>query len=297
MLKTKWLNYHHLYYFHTIAHEGGVAKAALKLRLGQPTLSTQLRQFEDSLGEKLFERKHKSLVLTETGRMVLSYANDIFRLGGELLDSVSDQHHAIKSHIQIGATDTVPKYVTARLVESSRAFKDCVVTVREGATEALLRELESHELDLVICNTSPSLLTTKKLYARKVKSLPVLVCGAKKFVGLKKGFPESLAHQPIVFPTTQCKFHHDLRHFFLLRDIPLNIVAEIQDSSLSKILGIHGVGLLPISEFATRELVQAKLLFPIGLIESVQEEIWLVGTQRKIQNPIAEHILKTFTLS
>lgn len=273
-----------------------MAKAAQKLRLGQPTLSTQLRQFEDSLGEKLFERQHKQLVLTEVGRMVLAYANDIFKLGGELLDSIADQHHSHKSHVQIGATDTVPKHVTAKLVESARSFKDCVVTVREASTDILLRELESHELDLVVCNSAPASLSAQKLFAKKVKTINVIVCAAKKYVGLKKDFPDSLAHQPIILPTTQSKFHHDLRHYFSQKNIPLNVVAEIQDTSLSKILGIHGVGLLPISEFATRELVEAKLLYPLGTIDSVQEEIWLVGSERKIQNPIADHIFKNFKL-
>ena len=86
-----WINYHHLYYFKTIAEEQSVSKAALKLRLGQPTLSAQLKQFEDVLGVQLFDRKHKRLILTEQGRIALQYSQNIFRLGDEMIDALNDR--------------------------------------------------------------------------------------------------------------------------------------------------------------------------------------------------------------
>ena len=99
-----WLNYHHLFYFRAIATEGSVIKAARKLRLGQPTLSTQLKQFEDNLGQQLFERKGRTLQLTEAGQMVLEYANEIFALGDEMVEAINDRLHSGRVDVTIGAS-------------------------------------------------------------------------------------------------------------------------------------------------------------------------------------------------
>ncbi len=98
MATSKWINYHHLYYFKTIAEEESVSKAAHKLRLGQPTLSAQLKQFEEQLGVQLFERKHKKLLLTEQGRIALDYAQNIFRLGGEMFEVLNDHITPTRVH-------------------------------------------------------------------------------------------------------------------------------------------------------------------------------------------------------
>src|SRR3989338_5357862 len=109
------LNYHHLYYFKTIAIEGGIAKAAEKLRLGQPTLSTQLKQLEVMVGKPLFERRNRKMILTEAGKAALDYANEIFRLGDEMLEVLQDKLVANATHLQIGALDSVPKSIILSL--------------------------------------------------------------------------------------------------------------------------------------------------------------------------------------
>src|SRR3989344_2207258 len=110
-----WLNYHHLYYFRTIAQEGGIARAAAKLRLGQPTLSSQLKRLEDAIGRPLFERRNRQMVLTETGRAALDYANEIFQLGEEMIEVLQDKNLRNETHLQIGALDSVPKSVILSL--------------------------------------------------------------------------------------------------------------------------------------------------------------------------------------
>ena len=108
---NQWINYHHLYYFKTIAEEGSVSKAAEKLRLGQPTLSAQLKQFEDSLGVALFERQHKKLILTEQGKLALDYAKNIFRMGSEMYEVLHDRLKPLKPSLHIGALDSIPKQI------------------------------------------------------------------------------------------------------------------------------------------------------------------------------------------
>jgi LysR family transcriptional activator of nhaA len=124
----QWLNYHHLYYFRTIATEGSVVKAAKKLRLGQPTLSTQLKIFEDHLGQKLFERQARTLTLTEAGKMVLDYANEIFKLGDEMVEAINDRLQAARIDVTIGALDSVPKQVLVKLAAFAQRTSDCRVS-------------------------------------------------------------------------------------------------------------------------------------------------------------------------
>jgi LysR family transcriptional regulator, transcriptional activator of nhaA len=296
MTKRPWVNYHHLLYFKTIAVEGGMAKAAKKLLLGQPTLSTQMKQFEATLGYELFDRSKRHLQLTEAGRMVLGYASAIFKLGDEMLDSLRDQHLTAKIQVQIGAMTSVPKHLTLKVFHKAQSSFDCVVSIAEGQSDELLRELRAHRLDLVISNQTPAVGEASGFYAKSIARMPVVICGSAKYSKLKRGFPDSLKGQPFVMPSPQSKLRHDVEHFLKLNDIQVNIVAEVQDTSLQKLLATHGDGLLSLAFPAAEELISDKDLINIGTLQNVHEELWLIAAQRRIQNPVAAEIMKTFKI-
>ncbi len=291
-----WLNFHHLLYFKTIALEGNIAKAAKKLLLGQPTLSTQMKQFEEVLGHELFDRSKRRLEVSEAGRLVLRYATEIFKLSDEMLDALNDQHLESKVHVQLGATDTVPKHLILKVFQHAQKSHDCVVSIIEGHADELLRELRAHRVDLVISNNSPSVSDSAGFYAKSISKMKVVVCGSAKFSGLRKNFPESLTGQPFVMPTLQSKLRHDVEHYLKLRDLNVNVVAEIQDTALQKLLGTHGHGLVPIAENAAEELIKNKELILIGTLQDVFDELWLIAGQRRIENPVAAAIMKEFRL-
>src|SRR5690606_26053686 len=123
----EWLNYHHLFYFKTIAMEGSIARAAEKLLVGQPTLSAQLRQLESAIGKPLFERRNRKLILTEAGRAALEYAHEIFQLGDEMLEVLRDRTPQNQPHLQIGALDSVPKSVILQLVMEAYRTAPCTI--------------------------------------------------------------------------------------------------------------------------------------------------------------------------
>src|SRR5690348_11653999 len=142
----EWLNYHHLLYFWVVAHEGSIAAATRKLNLTQPTISAQLRLLEESLGEKLFEKSGRSLVLTEPGRIALRYADEIFALGRELRDTLRDRPTERAVRVQVGIADVVPKLVAYRVLRP--AFQtDVEMVCREASSETLLQLLGQHEVD------------------------------------------------------------------------------------------------------------------------------------------------------
>lgn len=296
-----WLNYHHLFYFWTIAREGGIAKASEKLRLGQPTLSTQLKQLEDSLGRPLFERKNRKLILTEEGQIALDYANEIFRLGSEMVEAIQDRLPLqAKTHVQIGALDSVPKELTRRLTLAAYEAGPCVVSILEGKGDELIRELLAHRIDILLSNYPPSIGMSKaeegRVHSRSIARSPIVICGHTKFKTAMKKFPQSLSGHPFVLPTFHSKLRHDLDHYFRVNQIQIQPVAETQDTSLQKLLGASGVGLIPIAETGAEDLLRDKNLFKLGQLEGVFEEFWLISASRKQENPIAAHLMKNFVV-
>lgn len=290
----KWLNYHHLFYFRTIAKAGGIAKAAEKLRLGQPTLSTQLKQLEDALGRSLFERKNRSLVLTEAGKIALDYAENIFRTGDELLQVLEDGAVSGRTDVKIGALDSVPKRLLSNLVRAALKEKNVTVSLLEGRGDELFRELFSHQLDLIVSNYPPSSLEFGRIYSRSLAKVPVAVFASAEFIGLKKKFPESLNGQPFILPTAHSKLRHDLDHYFKINGLRIIPIVETQDTSLQKLLGIDGLGLIPLPEFTAKDLVGEKKLVKLGTLQDVREEFWLISAARKIENPVAARLMKSF---
>lgn len=289
------LNYHHLFYFKVIATEGSISKAALKLRLGQPTLSMQLKQFEEFIGHTLFERKNRSLVLTEMGQMVLSYANEIFRLGDEMVDALQDRPHARKIKVQVGALDSIPKNLIKALMEKAFENKDCQIAVLEGEGPELMEDLVNHRLDLVVSNASQSSHSTEKLYAKSIAKFPLLIVGAPKFTYLQKNYPKSLEGMPFIFPTIHSRVRNEIEHYFEAERIHVDMIAETQDTSLLKALALDGRGLIVVAENAVRENLQDGSLVKIGDLGEKYEELWLISAHRKIQNPVADLLMKDFS--
>jgi LysR family transcriptional activator of nhaA len=291
-----WVNYHHLLYFKTIASEGGIARAADKLRLGQPTLSAQLKQFEDTIGVKLFERQHKKMVLTEAGRVALKYADEIFRMGDEMIEVLHDRLTPARIHVQIAALDSVPKHLILAVAKAAYSLGDCAVTILEGKGDELIRELSLHRVDLLLSNYLPSTHEARGLYSRSIAKLPVSLCGAPKYRNLKDNFPESLAKAPMILPTIHSKLRHDLEHYFKTAGMIMDVVAETQDTSLQRLMGMDGLGLLPLPSFAVDDLISAGSLILLGTLPGLFEEFYLVAASRKIENPVSSQIMKSFHL-
>jgi LysR family transcriptional activator of nhaA len=291
-----WLNYHHLFYFRTIANEGSIARASERLRLGQPTLSAQLRQLEEKLGTRLFDRHHKRLVLTEQGRRALEYANEIFRLGDEMLEVLQDRRLPERLHVQLGVLDSVPKQLIARLADSALSRGKCTVSVLEGREDELMRDLMSHRIDLLLTDHAPASADGKKIFCRRVARMPVEVYASPKLAKLKRGFPGSLDRQPFVMPTSHSRLRADIEHYFRLHQIQPDVVAETQDTALQKILGAGGTGLVPVPAPALRDELQRGEVIRLGELEGVFAELYLVSASRRIENPISAGLMAEFHL-
>lgn len=293
---TQWINYHHLFYFKTIAEEGTVSKAAEKLRLGQPTLSAQLKQLESSLGVQLFERHHKKLVLTEQGKVAFDYSKNIFRMGSEMYEVLHDRLKPLKPSLHLGALDSVPKQIVLQLVKQAFQISPCQITLSEGKSDELLRELTSHRMDLMVTNFLPTATDGKGLYPKSITKKNVAFYGAPKFKSLKKGFPRSISAQPMILPTYDSRLRQDLDHWAKLNKIELNIITESQDIAVKKLMAASELGLIPTAAHAVTEQVRRGELIEIGQLQGVYEELFLITAQRKIENPIASQLKESFSV-
>jgi LysR family transcriptional regulator, transcriptional activator of nhaA len=291
-----WLNYHHLYYFWITATEGSINNASKSLGVGQPTISTQIKNLEGSLNQSLFQRKGQRLILTEAGKVALDYANQIFSLGNELMEVIKDGAFPRRTHIQFGVLDSVPKSFVQSLIHSAQKISPCSIAVLEGEGDYLFRELEAHRIDLVISNFPPTIGHTKKYFSKHLAKFPISIFSTPKFKSLKRKFPSSLQNQPFIMPSLHSKLRHDLNHFFQINNITVDVVIETQDTSIQKLLGNEGMGLIPLPDFAGKELVKEGKLIKIGTLQGVMEDFWLVSSPRKIPNPIAVTLMKSFKL-
>ncbi len=291
---SPWINYHHLFYFKTIAEEGTVSKAAIKLRVGQPTLSAQLKQFEDTLGIQLFERHHKKLVLTEQGKVALDYAKIIFGMGSEMYEVLHDRLKPLRPTLHLGALDSIPKQIVLQLVKHAFRISPCQITLSEGKSDELLRELVSHRMDLMVTNFLPTGIDGKGLYPKSITKKNVAFYGAPKFKRLRKSFPKSISGEPMILPTYDSRLRQDLDHWAKLNKIELNIVCESQDISVKKLMAVNEMGLIPTATHTVTGQILRGELIEIGQLQGVHEELFLVTAQRKIENPIASKLIHSF---
>jgi LysR family transcriptional activator of nhaA len=291
-----WINYHHLFYFKTIAEEGTVSKAAEKLRLGQPTLSAQLKQFEDTLGVQLFERRHKKLVLTEQGRVALDYSKNIFRMGSEMYEVLHDRLKPLKPSLHLGALDSVPKQIVLQLVQHAFRISPCQISLSEGKSDELVRELISHRMDLMVTNFLPTGIDAKGIFPKSITKKNVAFYGAPKFKNLRKTFPKSISGVPMILPTYDSRLRQDLDHWAKLNKIELNIVIESQDISVKKLMAVNEMGLIATATHTVTGQILRGELMEIGKLHGVHEELFLLSAQRKIENPIASKLKASFNI-
>jgi LysR family transcriptional activator of nhaA len=293
--KVIWINYHHLYCFWVVGNEGSLAKASQKLGIGQSALSIQIKQFEENIGFALYDRSHRKLSMNESGLIVFSYAKEIFRLGNEMMESIHDRPLPHRVHLQLGALDTIPKHLSLKLAKSALATGRCSITIVEGKPADLLKDLSEHKIDLVITNSSPNAIAPN-LYSKRIAKLPLWVVGSSRFKKLKNQFPLSLNNQPVILPTIDSSVRHEIESYFKKAKVQPDYLAEAQDVMIQKLLALDGVGMTVVPELAVQEYVDQKKLYLIGKLENAFEDLFLVSATRKIENPIASEIMRSFKI-
>lgn len=291
----RWLNYHHLLYFWTVAKEGSVVRAADKLSLTQPTISGQLRLLEQSLGERLFERQGRGLVLTDTGRVVFRYAEEIFGLGRELLDVLDDQPTGRPVRLAVGVSDAMPKMMAARLLAPALEVPGGVqLTVRDDKTDRLLAQLSLRELDVVLADTPMSAEVSVKAFNHPLAESPVSVFALPAAAArLRRDFPRSLAHAPMALPTPNTALRRSFDAWCDREDIRPRVTAEIEDSALLKALGVGLEAAFPAPTLAANAVCRQYGVRRVGELPGVIERFYAISIEKRIKHPAVLAIAKS----
>jgi len=284
---TDWLNYHHLLYFWMVAKEGGITPAAELLHLSQPTLSTQIQKLEKSLGVTLFDRKGRTMVLTDTGQTVFRYADEIFNLGSELADAVRGRPSHDSLRLVVGIPDVLPKMMVYRLLKPALEMEEDVKLVcYEGKLNDLLSDLAMHRLDVVLANSRLAPDLNVRAFNHLLGQCDVTVFGTaemeKKY---KPDFPASLNGAPMLLPTQNTTMRRAMEQWFDDVEIRPEIMHEFEDSALMKVFGQAGAGMLAVPTPVADEVASQYSLKSIGRIPEVTERFYAISVERRLKHP------------
>ena len=285
----EWLNYHHLLYFWAVAKEGGLRKASEKLRVSEPSISAQIRLLEETLGDKLFLRKGRSLVLTELGQFAFGYAEEIFSLGSEFISAVKSQELVGKRPLRftIGVEDSFSKLVTYEILKPIFELEPPVQLIcREGKAEELVAQLAIHRLDAVLADEPATGSLKFKVFSHLLGKSAVTVCAPRKIApALRNGFPQSLHQAPALLPSPNTSLRRSLDEWFHGAGIHPRIVAEFEDGALMKVAAANGHGFIIVSSLTVPECVTRFRLAEVGKLDRCNDYFFLITGERRITHP------------
>ena len=281
------LNYHHLRYFWEVARAGNLRSASEKLHVSQPTLSGQIKVLEDSLQKKLFERSGRGLKLTDAGHLVLNHANEIFQIGGKLLQALEDKQSDMQVHLNIGIADSLPKLVAWNLIRPAlHANPRLHVTCSEASTADLLSQLASLRLDVVLADEPAPSTMRVKAYSHLLGEAGVVFCATKKLATkLRSGFPKSLDGAPALLPASRTAWRHQLDHWFESHHIRPRVVAEFDDAALMKTAAADELGFTPIAMPVLKDAMDLYGLHMVGRPTGVGFACYLITLERSLRHP------------
>lgn len=270
-----------------------MSRACGKLHLTQPTVSAQIAVFEEAIGEKLFHREGRGLRLTETGRGVFHYAEEIFALGRELSGFLNGRGGGHVPRLTVGIAEGLPKLLAYRLLEPALRMAEPVRLIcHEDKPERLLADIGLHSLDLVLSDVPATAAAGLRVFNHLLGESGVGVFGPRELAERYRAeFPRSLGGAPFLLPTPGLALRRSLDQWFDAQNLSPVIRAEIADSALLKTFGGAGAGLFVAPTLVEEEVSQQYHVELVGVIEGVHERFYAITAQRKIQHPGVRAIL------
>jgi LysR family transcriptional activator of nhaA len=284
----EWLNYHHLLYFWVVAKEGSVVRASEELRLARPTISGQIHRLEEVLGEKLLTRRGRNLALTESGRVAFRYADEIFSLGREFVDTLQGRASGRPLRLVVGVADVLPPSLVRRFLEPAfRLGQQIQIICRaDKSVQEFLAELALHNVDVVIADGPAGSGTPVRAFSH-----PLGECGTTFFASpklaakMRRTFPRSLHAAPFLLPGAPSTVRRALQHWFDAQDIRPRVVAELDDSALAKEFGEHGLGVFAAPTVIEAEILARYRIRVVGRSDAVRQQFYAISVERRIKHP------------
>ena len=289
------MNYKHLHYFWVVAKSGSIARASEKLHITPQTISGQLSLLEENLNESLFSRVGRNLELTETGRLVLSYAEEIFSLGGELEQMLHNLPEDRPLMFKVGIADVIPKSIAYRLLSPALQLPEPVRFIcREGSIDTLLAELAIHKVDLVIADSPIPPSVNVRGFNHSLGDCGITFFASPELARqLGNNFPHNLNAMPLLLPGELTALRYHLIEWLDGQHIYPQIVGEFDDSALMKAFGQSGTGVFIAPTPIAEEVKKQYGVSIIGQTDEIREQYYAISVERKISHPAVTAITKT----
>ncbi len=284
---TGFLNYHHLRYFWTVATEGSLRRASDKLKISQPSMCTQIKLLEKSLGEALFRQSGRSLVLTEFGQMIFGYAEEIFTIGSEILRSTKQAPGVRGLRLHVGIVDSFPKLMSHDILRPVLEHTPPVqLTCNEGKLPDLISQLNTHRIDLVLSDEPASPGISGRVFNHLLATSEITFCAMPSLVRSLKGrFPRNLDGAAAILPTQNCSLRRDLEKWFRRVGVQPRVVAEFEDAALTKIVATSGLGFIAVPALVLSEAIERYGFVSIGRTKDVETQFYAITTERRFTHP------------
>jgi LysR family transcriptional activator of nhaA len=284
----KHLNYRHLHYFWVVTKSGGVAKAGERLHVTPQSISTQMRQLEQAVGEPLWRRAGRKLELTETGHLVMDYADRMFSVGEQLKDALADRHRGSGGTVfRVGVTGSVVKVVAVRLLEPALQVEPRPrLLCREGRFAELLSLLAVHELDLVLSDRPlPGTMNVRGFNHLLVEGGVSFLAAPALAKPLLGGFPHSLTGAPLLLPGGDSALRPRLDRWFDEVRVRPSVVADFDDTAVMKAFGQAGAGVFPMPSFVAAETELQFKVRTVGRTDDVVHQVFAISGERRLKHP------------
>lgn len=278
------LNYHHLRYFHAVAREGSLTRAAQMLNVSPSALSVQIGALEAQLGQKLFDRRGRGLLLTEAGRIALAHAETVFRSGEELLSTLKGLAPGQRQVLRVGAVATLSRNFQLGLLRPLLGKPEVGLEITSGGFEELLARLEAHALDLVLANQPATIGTESEWQNTLVADQPVSLVGRQRATPLR--FPDDLATEALVLPGRGSTLRAGFDRLMDEASITPRVLAEVDDMAMLRLLARESGAVTLVPPVVVVDELKAGVLVEHCRLPQLHEAFYAITRRRRFPNPL-----------
>lgn len=285
------LNYRHLHYFWAVAHDGNLTRTAKRLNVSQSALSVQIKRLEKDVGQALFERRGRSLVVTEAGRVALDHADVIFSTGDSLLRTLEGAQK-LRTAVRIGAMATLSRNFQMSFLQPLLGREDIDIILHSGSTAELLRELEALNLDIVLLNQAPAQDAATPLITHRLAEQRVSLIGRSDTFCADRDLEALLRENPVILPSLDSGIRGEFDALVDRLGVTPQVAAEVDDMAMMRLLVREGVGLAVLPPIVVTDELDDGLLTEMCRLPGIVESFYAVSVARKYQNPLVSALLE-----
>ncbi|MEM9840320.1 MAG: LysR family transcriptional regulator [Pseudomonadota bacterium] len=286
------LNFHHLRYFWAVAHEGNLTRTAERLNVSQSALSLQIKQLEERLGQKLFERRGRQLVLTEAGKIALDHADVIFSTGEELVDTLSERGTDRQRRLRVGALSTLSRNVQIAFLRPALKELGSPISVQSGSLVELTKRLTEQKLDVVLTNQVPLATSDTRWLSTAISQQPVSLIGAPERDLPERTLEEVLSQEPLIVPSRDSGIRQGFDSLLDSLGVTPNIIAEVDDMALLRLLAREKAALTLVPPIVVVGELQSGRLVEVAALPQLRETFYALTVPRRFPNPALKVLLE-----